>query len=125
MPRSDSSVTESRQERLFVLEAELFCQGINTTFFAQCGVIQRITVQIAFEDLPSQRQTSFALLRFQPVSDFSFGAGRLDKLQPITRRYLLWCRNDFDGIAATQDVFQSNQLAVNPRAGTVMADVGM
>src|SRR4029077_8182839 len=107
MPRSDSSVTESRQERLFVLEAELFCQGINTTFFAQCGVIQRITVQIAFEDLPSQRQTSFALLRFQPVSDVSFGAGRLDKLDSITRRFRYRCRNDYAGIAAAQNVFQS------------------
>src|SRR2546426_5989942 len=114
MACSDSPVTESRKKRFLVFKSKFLDQPIALSRALKPRVIQLIAVEIAVENLSSEHHASFELLRLQPVSNLGFGTRGFNPLEPLTAGRLLLSGNNLDGIAAPQNIFERDQLTVDP-----------
>src|ERR1041384_2261388 len=125
MARGNPSVTDRRQQSLFIFHAQFLTEPGDFAFIAQGGIVELIAMQIAVENFPSQEHTSITLLSLQPGAKFRFGARRLYPFEPVAARRLLLRGDNLDGVAAAQNVFERYQLTVDARAGTTIPDFGV
>src|SRR5205085_11503353 len=59
------------------------------------------------------------------VANLGAGAGRADEIEPVLARLLVGARQHLDDVAVPQLVAERLDLAVDPRAGDVIAQLGV
>ncbi len=69
LARRDLAIAYARQEGLLVLHPEFLGNGIDPSLAPEGRIIHLVTGEVSFEDLPSQGDTPFPLLGFEPVAD--------------------------------------------------------
>ena len=90
-----------------------------------CGFAQAL--QFFFKRRASRADVDLRILRVKPCADFAFGALADGEFvtQPVTGRIVLFRHRDLHGLTGLQRGVERHNLAVDLRAATAVADVGM
>src|SRR2546427_7314518 len=99
--------------------------ALERAVLAEPGRVELVAGEVALEDLAPDGDRARALLRLDVGADAGLGARALDQLQPVFGRRLAGGGDDLHGVAALQLVAQRDDLAVHPRAGAVVAHLGV
>ena len=90
---------------------------------AELAELLAVAAEVALEQLGPDLEAAAALLDLDPVADALLRARGRDDLQPVLARGLAGRGDDLDRVAALQLVLERDELAVDARAGAVLADL--